>query len=97
MEKRYPHMFAPITIGARGRWPGLIFKNRVWTAPTGVHLLAAGEPYPNEAVIAHYREKARGGAACITFSAQNMDRFLVEHPDEIHSDPNIFNLALIHI
>ena len=92
MEKRYPHMFAPITIGARGRWPGLIFKNRVWTAPTGVHLLAAGEPYPNEAVIAHYREKARGGAACITFSAQNMDRFLVEHPDEIHSDPNIFNM-----
>ena len=92
MERKYPNMFSPITIGARGRWPGLIYKNRIWTAPTGVHLLGAGEPYPNEAVIAHYREKARGGAACITFSAQNMDRFLVEHPDEIHSDPNIFDM-----
>ncbi len=92
MERKYPNMFSPITIGARGRWPGLIFKNRVWTAPTGAHLLGAGEPYPNEAVIAHYREKARGGAANITFSAQNMDRFLVEHPDEIHSDPNIFDM-----
>ncbi len=92
MERKYPNMFSPITIGARGRWPGLIFKNRVWTAPTGVHLLGAGEPYPNEAVIAHYREKARGGAANISFSAQNMDRFLVEHPDEIHSDPNIFDM-----
>ena len=92
MERKYPNMFSPITIGARGRWPGLIYKNRIWTAPTGAHLLGAGEPYPNEAVIAHYREKARGGAACITFSAQNMDRFLVEHPDEIHSDPNIFDM-----
>lgn len=92
MEKRYPHIFQPITIGARGRWPGLIYKNRIWTAPTGVHLLGAGEPYPNEAVIAHYREKARGGAACITFSGQNMDRFLVEHPDETHNDANIFDM-----
>ncbi len=90
MERKFPNMFSPITIGARGRFPGLIFKNRVWTAPTGAHLLGAGEPYPNEAVIAHYREKARGGAACITFSGQNMDRFLVEHPDDIHNDANIF-------
>ncbi len=92
MKPLYPHMFSPIVLGARGNWPGLLFKNRVWTAPTGVHLLSAGEPYPNEATIAHYREKAKGGAACITFSAQNMDRYLVEHPGEIHSDPNIFNL-----
>ncbi len=92
MERKYPNMFSPITIGARGRWPGLIYKNRIWTAPTGVHLLGAGEPYPNEAVIAHYREKARGGAACITFSGQNMDRFLVEHPDETHNDANIFDM-----
>lgn len=68
----------------------MIFKNRIWTAPTGVHLLAAGEPYPNEAVIAHYREKARGGAACITFSCQNMDTAMLNVPDAVHSDPNIF-------
>lgn len=88
MERKYPHIFSPITLG---KGPGVIFKNRIWTAPTGVHLLAAGEPYPNEAVIAHYREKARGGAACITFSAQNMDRVMLQFHDSIHSDPDIFN------
>ena len=91
MERKYPHIFEPITIGARGRWPGIIYKNRIFTAPTGVHLLSAGEPYPNEAVIDHYRETARGGAACITFSAQNMDRTLLAMGDNIHSDPDIFN------
>ena len=92
MERKYPTMFSPITIGKRGRWGGTIFKNRIWTAPTGVHLLGAGEPYPNEATIALYREKARGGAACLAFSAANMDRWMVAHPDEFHSDPDIFNM-----
>ena len=94
MERKYPHIFSPITIGARGRWPGLTFKNRIWTAPTGVHLLGeSGLPYPNEAVIAHYREKARGGAANISFSAQNMDRWLIAHDDSgIHMDPDIFQM-----
>jgi len=87
MNTKYPHIFSPITLG---KGPGVVFKNRIWTAPTGVHLLAAGEPYPNEAVIAHYREKARGGAACICFSAQNMNRLGFEDPDPIHSDPDIF-------
>ena len=88
MERKYPHMFEPITIGARGRWPGIIYKNRIWTAPTGVHLLSAGEPYPNEATIAHYREKARGGAANISFSAQNIDRWLLKNGGNEHSDPD---------
>lgn len=92
MKNKYPNMFSPITIG-KGN---LVFKNRIWTAPTGVHLLSAGEEYPNEAVIAHYREKARGGAACITYSAQNTDRALLEfersRPDSVHSDPNIYNM-----
>ena len=92
MVKKYPHMFSPITVGARGRWPGIIYKNRIWTAPTGVYLLQeSGLPYPNEAVIAHYREKARGGAANISFSCQNMDRWGIAHDDTgVHNDPDIF-------
>ncbi len=92
MNKKFPTMFSPITIG-KGN---VVFKNRIWTAPTGVHLLAAGEPYPNDAIIAHYREKARGGAACITFSAQNMNLLGFEHPDPIHSDPNIFETRYLN-
>lgn len=85
MHQKYPHIFSPITIG-KGK---MVFKNRIWTAPTGTHLLSAGEPYPTEAVIAHYREKARGGAACITFSCQNIDRLDLDNP--VHSDPDIYN------
>ena len=94
MEQKFPTMFSPITIGARGRWPGIIYKNRIWTAPTGVHLLQeSGLPYPNEAVIAHYREKARGGAANISFSCQNMDRWGIAHDDSgFHNDPDIFQM-----
>jgi 2,4-dienoyl-CoA reductase-like NADH-dependent reductase (Old Yellow Enzyme family) len=59
MQTKYPHIFSPITIG------GKTFKNRIWTAPAGVHLLSGEEPYPNEAVIAYYAEKARGGSAAV--------------------------------
>ena len=85
MNRKYPHIFSPIKIGKGG----MIFKNRIWTAPTGVHRLSAGEKYPTDAVIAHYREKARGGAACISFSCQNLDRLGLEDP--IHSDPDIYD------
>ena len=85
MHRKYPHIFSPITIGKGG----LVFKNRIWTAPTGTHLLQADEQYPTDAVVAHYREKARGGAACITFSCQNVDRYAPKIVE--HSDPSIYN------
>ena len=80
-DQRYPHIFSPIKIGKGG----LVFKNRIWTAPTTMHLLGAGLEYPNDAVIAHYKDKARGGAACINFACQNIDRL------DGNSDPNIYN------
>ena len=81
MEQRYPHLFSPITIG------GVTFKNRIWSAPAGTHLLSGLEEYPNEAVIAYYANKAKGGSANLSFSAQNMD---LERPeDDYHSRENI--------
>lgn len=83
MKSKYPHMFAPIKIGH------LTFKNRVWTAPAGAHLLAGREEYPNDHVIAYYANKARGGAAVITVSGQNMD---IHKPyDPVHANENIFH------
>ena len=78
---RYPHIFSPIRIG------DVVFKNRIWSTPGGVHLLYGREPYPNEHATAYYYAKARGGAACITYSAQNMD---FEMPyDPVHAAENI--------
>ena len=83
MHKKYPHIFSPIKIG------NVIFKNRIWSAPAGVHLLYGEENYPSEAAVAYYARKAAGGAACITYSAQNMD---LEAPyDGIHAYERIVN------
>ena len=77
----YPHIFSPITIGGR------VFKNRIWSAPAGVHLLYGREHYPSADAMAYYIKKAAGGAAVITYSAQNMD---YEMPyDAVHACENI--------
>lgn len=81
MEVRYPHIFSPIKIG------NTVFKNRIWSAPAGVHLLYGREHYPSDAALAYYAKKAAGGAAVITYSAQNMD---FEMPyDPVHACENI--------
>ncbi len=80
-EIKYPNIFSPIRIG------NVTFRNRIWSAPAGVHLLQGREIYPNEHSCAYYFAKARGGAACITYSAMNMD---VDMPyDGIHACENI--------
>ena len=83
MKTQYPHMFSPITIG------GVTFKNRIWSAPAGAHLLYGKEGYPNDHVVAYYANKARGGSANITVSAQNMD--IYQEYDNVHAHENIFD------
>ncbi len=78
----YPHIFTPLRI------KHVVFKNRIWTAPAGVHLLYGREEYPSEAAIAYYANKAKGGSACVTYSAQNMD--VLRDPDPLHANENIF-------
>ena len=83
MKTKYPHMFSPINIG------GVTFKNRIWSAPAGAHLLYGKEGYPNDHVVAYYANKARGGSANITVSAQNMD--IYQEYDNVHAHENIFD------
>lgn len=83
MKTQYPHTFSPITIG------GVTFKNRIWSAPAGAHLLYGKEGYPNDHVVAYYANKARGGSANITVSAQNMD--IYQEYDNVHAHENIFD------
>lgn len=66
-HNKYPHIFSPIKIG------NTVFKNRIWSAPAGTHLLYGREEYPSDAALKYYAAKAAGGAAVITYSAQNMD------------------------
>lgn len=62
MSNKYDHLLSPFKIG------NVVFRNRIFTAPMGLHALQGGELYPTEAIITHYANKAKGGAAVVTCS-----------------------------
>lgn len=45
-----------------------MLRNRLFSAPMGLHCLQGSEQHPTKAIIQHYAEKARGGAAVVTCS-----------------------------
>lgn len=60
MNHPYQNMLSPIRIG------GVLFRNRVFAAPTGLHACQDGRPTPTEAAVAHFAGRAKAGAACVT-------------------------------
>ena len=58
--KRYPKLFEPIVLPN-----GVTIKNRMESTPSGLHFLQGPEPYPNEAVIEHYVNRAKSGAGIV--------------------------------
>ncbi|MDR2616148.1 MAG: NAD(P)/FAD-dependent oxidoreductase [Oscillospiraceae bacterium] len=57
-KSKYPHLFAPIKLG------GVLFRNRIFGAPTGYQDLTA-ERFPTPEATAYYARKAMGGAASV--------------------------------
>lgn len=55
-------MLSPWRVG------NVVLRNRLFSAPMGLHALQGSEAYPTKAIIQHYAEKARGGAAVVTCS-----------------------------
>jgi len=66
MQSRYPKLLSPLKVGP------VTFRNRLFTAPIALWALQGNEPYPTEAVITHFANKARGGASCVTVSGVNL-------------------------
>ena len=62
MVNPYKHLLSPFRVG------NVVFRNRIFTAPMGLHALQGGELYPTDAIITHYANKAKGGAAVVTCS-----------------------------
>lgn len=60
MIKKYPNLLSPFKVG------NTVFRNRLFSAPTGLHALQGGEPHPTEAIIETFAARARGGAAMVT-------------------------------
>lgn len=83
MSKKYTHLLAPLKVG------NTIFRNRIFTAPMTLHALQAGKPnHPNEEVITHFANKAKGGAACVTVSGVSI---VPVEDDPVHTAWDIYN------
>lgn len=84
MSKKYSHLLAPLKVG------NIIFRNRIFTAPMTLHALQAGKPHhPNDEVITHFANKAKGGAACVTCSGISI--VPVDENDTVHTAWDIYN------
>jgi len=84
MSKMYSNLLSPLRVG------NTIFRNRIFTAPMTVHALQAGEPFhPNDEVITHFANKAKGGAACVTCSGVSI--VPVDRNDQVHTAWDIYN------
>ncbi len=88
MERRYPNLLKPITIG------NVTFRNRMFTAPITLHSVQADEPYPSEAAITHFANKAKGGAGCVTCAGVSI---FPPHPDDGHAVWDVYSKSHVHV
>ena len=77
---KYPDLFRPIQIG------GTLFRNRIFSAPTGHPDVSVDGEFSEDAV-AYYERKAQGGAAVITLGEAIVDsRYGKRHPFQVSLD-----------
>lgn len=88
MKHPYQHILEPIRIG------GVLFRNRIFAAPTGLQACQDGRPHPTEAAVAHFAARAKAGAACVTCVGASI--FPVD-PAQRKSFWDVYDLSLIHI
>jgi 2,4-dienoyl-CoA reductase-like NADH-dependent reductase (Old Yellow Enzyme family)/NADPH-dependent 2,4-dienoyl-CoA reductase/sulfur reductase-like enzyme len=72
MSKKYQNLLSPVKVG------NSVFRNRLTAAPSKPHFLQGPEPYPTEAVITHFANKAKNGAALVTCSGVGSGHFTFE-------------------
>jgi 2,4-dienoyl-CoA reductase-like NADH-dependent reductase (Old Yellow Enzyme family) len=66
MSKKYQNLLSPIKIG------NVVFKNRLTASRSSIRSAQGPERYPNEALITHYANKAKNGAALVTCGGVGM-------------------------
>lgn len=60
MYKKYSNLLSPLKIG------NTILRNRIIASPAMPHFIQGPEPYPSDAMIMNFANKAKGGAAVVT-------------------------------
>ena len=82
MERKYPHLSQPITLG------NVTFRNRMFASPIGATDIDK-DCVPGERTRAFYELRAKGGAAAVTMSE------LVVHPETDGSHMLHLDLATV--
>jgi 2,4-dienoyl-CoA reductase-like NADH-dependent reductase (Old Yellow Enzyme family)/thioredoxin reductase len=87
MSTNYPSLLSPFKLG------NVIIKNRMIAAPSAPYFTQGPEPYPSDAIITHYANKAKGGAGLVICSGAGLPitRKTLDPIKERLAHPNIFN------
>ena len=65
MSLKYKELLSPIKIN------NVVLRNRLIATPSNPHFIQATEKFPTEALITHYANKAKAGAAIVTCKGNN--------------------------
>lgn len=65
MSLKYNHLLSPIEVN------GVMLRNRLICTASNPHFIQATEKWPTEALISHYANKAKAGAAVVTVKGNN--------------------------
>ncbi len=74
MSTRYKNLLSPIPVG------NIVLKNRMISSASMPHFLQGTMPYPTEKVIRHFANRAKNGAAGVTFDLSLGQKMF--HPDQ---------------
>ncbi len=77
----YPNLLSPKKVGS------ILFKNRIFTAPTGIHAMHEGGLKFSEAVITHFGNRARGEAAMVTCTGVQVNPDIRCDGNHMHISP----------
>lgn len=80
MTNKYQHLLSPIRVG------NLTIRNRMICSLSEPHFLQGTEPWPTEALITHYGNKARAGAGVVACGAAKLlyDSYETDHFPTYH-------------
>lgn len=65
MSLKYSHLLSPVKIN------NVVLRNRLIATASNPHFIQATEKWPTEALISHYANKAKAGAAVVTCKGNN--------------------------
>lgn len=65
MALKYNHLLSPIKVN------NVVLRNRLIATPSNPHFIQGQENWPTEALITHYANKAKNGAAIVTIKGNN--------------------------